>query len=145
MTPAVPTVNSAMPCVDHPGPDSGALLIAGAAAQRHTRRDAGGEGGGRGDHSGLAGRDADRWQTVAVDAAHREDPVAPVELLDVEHAVQGQRRRVGDPLLAPIRYRKYSWPLANQRVRSNSSGSLSRSQANFAADQSGDNCMPVRV
>ena len=46
---------------------------------------------------------------------------------------------------APILYRKYSWPLANQRVRSNSSGSLSRSQANFAADHSGESCMPVWV
>ena len=46
---------------------------------------------------------------------------------------------------APMRCRKYSWPLANQRVRRNTSWSLSRSQAIFAADHSGDSCMPVWV
>ena len=46
---------------------------------------------------------------------------------------------------APSRCRKYSWPLANQRVCRKSSGSLSRSQAIFAADHSGESCMPVWV
>ena len=46
---------------------------------------------------------------------------------------------------APMRCRKYSWPLANQRVREKTSRSLSRSHAIFAADHSGDSCMPVWV
>jgi hypothetical protein len=46
---------------------------------------------------------------------------------------------------APMRCRKYSWPLANQRVRPKTSLSLSRSQAILAAVHSGESCMPVCV
>ena len=114
-----------LPLTHHTCTDRRALLVARAPADRDALGQPGLGRGRRRQRAGLPGRDAHRRHAVAVDAAQREDPVAPVELADLHHAVQRQRRGVGDPLSAPMRCRKYSWPLANHRVRPKTSLSLS--------------------
>ena len=130
---------------DHPGPDGRALLVTGAAAQRDPGRDAGGLDASAGHHTGLPGGNAD--------GGRRSRPMpysARMVSLQSSFSMSIIPFRVSDAgsvthSSAPMRYRKYSWPLANQRVCSNSFGSLSRSQATFAADHSGESCMPVWV
>ena len=100
MTPAVPTVNSAMPLGDHAGADRGALLVARAAADGKALGQPGGVGGGRAETAPAWPDGMPTGGTRSRSMPHRARTRSlQSSLLDVEHAVERQRRGVGDPLL----------------------------------------------